>query len=598
MKAYQLKITLKNSHPPIWRRCLVPQGLTFSQLAVVLNISMGWSGSHLSGFDFPKQAIDVTENNEFFEGFTPFDRESIEADKSCIDTYVEGEPWFTYTYDFGDDWEHKVVVEKVLEDYTANYPTVIKYKGDCPPDDCGGIYAFSEFLREEDDDAADSEMLESVSEQMNEYCLEDVNEDLKNFCFLNMDRVEKRNVAEIYEDLMNGKFGFFAKAGKRKANHLKAVQPGGENTELAWAGAEQVLEDLVKRLKRETASKGKFVRVNEPLPQALGHYGKADLLDIAKSWSLEVKKSFSKKMIIENLTQKMLEPGVLEKYFLCLSDLEMASLQRTQAAQAYYVSTPTDDFYALYNAGYIFQDEDGSIYLSKEVADFYGTLKDPAFQEKRERQQWLLSCINAANVLYGITPFSVLTAMFNRHGKFSIEQDELVFHLQDIPLIYQSFALRQDGICADELQNNAEAILQMQDEEEYYLPSRTEVLMLRENPVVTDPNAFNNLVDFLQDTFGKKEAALAMSDEIWHLLAYGMMPSDIHDFLQLNSQSMKMTKAKDSLFLEKINLLGWHTRTLMHRGFTPEEIFQRKAEKAPKKNQGNNVVYLKNHQKK
>ena len=595
MKAYQLKITLKNSHPPIWRRCVVPQGLTFSQLSVVLNITMGWSGSHLSGFDFPKQGIDVTENNEFFEGFMPFDRESIEADKSCIDTYIEGEPWFTYTYDFGDDWVHKVVVEKVLEEYEANYPTVIKYKGNCPPEDCGGIYAFSEFLCEDDEDnAADSEMLEAGSD----YCLEDVNEDLENFCFLNMARVEKRNVAEIYEDLMNGKFGFFAKQARRKAASLKAAQPDGANSELAWAGGEQALANLAKRLKREIASTDKFVRVNEPLLQALGHYEKADLLEIMKRWSLEIKKSFSKKTIIENLTQKMLEPGVLEKHFLCLSDFEMESLQRALAGQAHYVSTPTDDFYALYNAGYIFQGEDGTIYLSKEVADFYETVDQPAFQEKRERQQWLLSCINAANVLYGITPFSVLTEMYNKHGKFSIEQEALVPILQDIPLVYQAFVLWQGGICAEEIENNVEDILQMQGDEEYYLPSRAEIFLLRESPVVTEPEAFTNLVDFLEATFGKKEAALAMSREIRHLLAYGMMPSDIYDFLQLNSQSVKMTKTQDSLFLEKINLLGWHTRTLMQRGFTPEEIFQRKAKNAPKKNQGNNVVYLKNHQKK
>ena len=52
MKAYQLKVSIKNSHPPIWRRCIVPAGITFSQLGVLLNEIMGWSGSHLFSFEF------------------------------------------------------------------------------------------------------------------------------------------------------------------------------------------------------------------------------------------------------------------------------------------------------------------------------------------------------------------------------------------------------------------------------------------------------------------------------------------------------------------------------------------------------------------
>ena len=46
MKAYQMKIAIKNSHPPIWRRFIVPAGLSFSQLSIVLNGVMGWCGYH------------------------------------------------------------------------------------------------------------------------------------------------------------------------------------------------------------------------------------------------------------------------------------------------------------------------------------------------------------------------------------------------------------------------------------------------------------------------------------------------------------------------------------------------------------------------
>ena len=64
MKAYQVKIMIKNSHPPIWRRCIIPSDFTFSQLSVVLNMIMGWSGSHLSDYEFRKQRISISEESE------------------------------------------------------------------------------------------------------------------------------------------------------------------------------------------------------------------------------------------------------------------------------------------------------------------------------------------------------------------------------------------------------------------------------------------------------------------------------------------------------------------------------------------------------
>ena len=64
MKAYQVKITVKGSHPPIWRRCIIPAGITFSQLAVLFNEIMGWKGYHLFAFQFHDLGICVEEIDE------------------------------------------------------------------------------------------------------------------------------------------------------------------------------------------------------------------------------------------------------------------------------------------------------------------------------------------------------------------------------------------------------------------------------------------------------------------------------------------------------------------------------------------------------
>ena len=136
MKAYQVKITVKGSHPPIWRRCIIPAGITFSQLAVLFNEIMGWKGYHLFAFQFHDLGICVEEIDE---DYADMDYDLEEATETLIDPYMEHVKWFTYCYDFGDDWEHRIDIESVITDCEYTHPVVLKAKGACPFEECGGI---------------------------------------------------------------------------------------------------------------------------------------------------------------------------------------------------------------------------------------------------------------------------------------------------------------------------------------------------------------------------------------------------------------------------------------------------------------------------
>lgn len=146
MKAYQFKIAIKNSKPPIWRRCIVPAGITFSELSEIFVDVMGWNGCHLSKFEFKNLRLIILDNCREFIDFNSYMYDYLESSETIIDEFVEDNSWFTYTYDFGDEWQHRVTVEKVIENYEYNYPLVIKYKGDCPIEDCGGILGYYHIL--------------------------------------------------------------------------------------------------------------------------------------------------------------------------------------------------------------------------------------------------------------------------------------------------------------------------------------------------------------------------------------------------------------------------------------------------------------------
>ncbi len=157
---YQLKVTLKGSKPPIWRRIQVSSQTTLGQFHEILQTVMGWYDCHLHQFSIG--GIDYGQPHPDL-GFG----QDIRNEKSVpLSRVVPGEKFkFDYTYDFGDGWEHQIVVEKVLPpDPEVQYPVCLKGKRNCPPEDCGGIWGYAELLEvlTESDHPDHSEMLEWV----------------------------------------------------------------------------------------------------------------------------------------------------------------------------------------------------------------------------------------------------------------------------------------------------------------------------------------------------------------------------------------------------------------------------------------------------
>lgn len=137
---YQIKITLRYLRPPIWRRVLVPAEMTFADLHDVIQLTMGWGNSHLHEFTVEKRAIGMAELQDEFE---------LENERKVhLQDVVTGEKFrFRYQYDFGDNWEHDILVEKISPpDPTLKLPHCVKGKRACPPDDVGGVWGFADFV--------------------------------------------------------------------------------------------------------------------------------------------------------------------------------------------------------------------------------------------------------------------------------------------------------------------------------------------------------------------------------------------------------------------------------------------------------------------
>lgn len=137
----QFKITLSRSRPPIWRRVLVPEGLSLSGLHDVIQEVMGWTDSHLHGFHRNGERFGIPDPD--FDG----ERVVDECTVTIKDFGLSLKDRLGYIYDFGDGWEHMLTVEKVLKTGAYQTPVCLKGARSCPPEDCGGAWGYENLLK-------------------------------------------------------------------------------------------------------------------------------------------------------------------------------------------------------------------------------------------------------------------------------------------------------------------------------------------------------------------------------------------------------------------------------------------------------------------
>ena len=141
---YQLKVTLRYTKPPIWRRLLVPAGFTLEDLHAVVQAAMGWDDSHLHEFRIGQKRFGKPDRSDGFTGPS-----AVASERTAHVFMVLGKVGAKalYTYDFGDSWEHAIAVEKVLPpEPGVAYPICVGGKLQGPPEDCGGIPGYYNLL--------------------------------------------------------------------------------------------------------------------------------------------------------------------------------------------------------------------------------------------------------------------------------------------------------------------------------------------------------------------------------------------------------------------------------------------------------------------
>ncbi len=182
---YQLKVALRGAKPPIWRRIQVPGEATLLQLHQIIQACMDWEDIHLHQFLIDRTPYSIPDSDDSWQTRKPKD----EAKFTLHDLDRKIQPHFDYIYDFGDNWVHRISVEKILPPGEGKpYPVLLTGRRAGPPEDIGGIHHYMHILKVIS--APGSEEHEEIANWLN-------------FDFFDPAQFDKEDIAGINETLNN-----------------------------------------------------------------------------------------------------------------------------------------------------------------------------------------------------------------------------------------------------------------------------------------------------------------------------------------------------------------------------------------------------------
>lgn len=532
---YQLKITIKNSHPPIWRRILVPSHITFFDLDDIIEAAFGWQHDHMFAFDFR----DVGEE---FIG-TPIRGEEDTA-SACIDEWMREGRSFLYTYDFGDDWVHTVKVEKVIE-YDKRYPQVMKSKGPNMIEDCGGIWGFYDCMEE-----AEPFDLEALNAKF-----------------------QKWNLEEIYP--------------KHSRRRRKSADIGQEFDEWdmvqkVFAGllsndkeSQEQLEEWMQFMQKQEEEIQKSIPPVESLEDVFLCYTKNDLKEIAQMYGFTGYNKFKKKELAQWLKNHLLDTAVMKKVLLEASE---ASFQLFESAVEKNGISMTGELverhpllvtYGGFHQGLEFYQ------VPDDVKEKYKKICTPEFrQECIARQKFMVYC-DAALYLYGVIPIEKFVEIYNSYEDADMKPEEAEDRIWNYIKHGEAYVLKDGFFMEAELEeeNMFRYVLQEQEPYSYYIPENKEEFLVYGECGCQEPDESTDFfLKYIQKKLHKKAPEDLM---IYYEIQDGIrMNEDVEELisvlLEFDCRISSDKQIKDAM--NQILRLGRYIRKWDYKGHTNAEI--------------------------
>ena len=484
---YQLKITIRGSKPPIWRRVIVPEHIAFCDLDDIIEKIFGWTHGHLYEFFIKDWGMRITG--------APLMEEDDNAEE-CIDSWMKVGSEIFYTYDFGDNWEHLIKIEKIVE-YEQRYPVVLKSKGPNMIEDCGGIWGFYDCIEE-----AEPFDMEAVNEEFRSWVLP-IAEPLEELMGLFEDEDDDFELDGFIDDIEDDFFDF---------ENDEEVEPEWETNFRATVSSFVHEDNYVRHTYGDLQS----------LEEVYAQFTKEDLVEVAKAHEFRGYSKFGKLRLIEWLVAKLLDKEYFQDYILHADIEEIQVFEDAIERNGIYLSEEML-YRSLFLSSYGgFLPYYNFYHVPKDVQEKYKEYMTDEIRAKREISQYFYDVCHSAIYLYGVISISELTNIYNRYAKVTSSEIELWEKVQGLISRDDIFALRDDYLMDERLIEDGlyMEVLKMQEKIERYIPEEKEVFLSFGREGVQEPDSDTKF--FLE--YIMKEANLDYSRAI---LAFYLMQEAI-----------------------------------------------------------------------
>lgn len=547
---YQLKITIKGSHPPIWRRVIVPGKIDFQDLDNIIEDLFGWTHGHLYEF------CDKTSGRRFQPSDDEYFWETESVENLIDDCFIKGEKW-TYTYDFGDDWVHDILIEDVVP-YKERYAKVIKSKGPYMIEDCGGLWGF----------------YDSYIDEAEPFDIEIANHQLKQFPIEAKESVQIGEDYEYFDDPETDWGEFEEDSFEQHMKNMLRENP------------EEVLQQYFSELQSTRNMTETWIEENKKslsrdfyLKDVYSNYTKDNLKMIAQMNGFSGYSKLKKSELADWLVEKMLDEHHMADIMedIVLEEDELIQLILNQPEGIWIMESLLEQsfFLSCYGA---FSYEASAVRIPRDVREMYQKINTPECQKRRIEKDKVSKYCNSAVELYGVVPISEVAVIYRHYtgNDISVKQIKKIAleNAKDNRVTVRGGYLVHMNIDDED----KELILEDQKDYSYYIPDTEEEFLIYGN---ADEDTIDQLDEVKFSKWLEEELNLDVVRGFTltkHILLYIKLnyeDEELMEILDLMIESMGIpdlsTKQKRKV-KKKMSELCRNTRLYSYSGHTLNEI--------------------------
>ncbi len=571
MKAYQIKAIVKKSKPPVWSRCLIPAGITFSQLAVVLNEIFSLDMTEDFEYEFYQRRLQLREKKEK-DLFQPSFHYSLqEASTTYIDDYLEEEKWFSFFS--GREKSFRLEIERIVLESEYDSPMVVKAKGseqDITTVNMSLQQKYSITYSEQPTYQLFRDLVMNISE--GKYGLTVMLEPISKKD--NLRQSADSLLCQFVENVMGNlekqpEYQEFLRTGNR------TDEINDELLQIVEAARNDFKEKIHKNYNVEMFSakdkKGIYLR------ELLTLYSKPDLKDYAKDLHLRGYSAWSIAELTDRIATELLKESVMRKRMSTLTDQQMALFEKVLASEDGFQPENAKQWYDVYRIDeldYVYVDKNDEIRMPIDVKEAYQKINVSDFHKTRKQIVWLLKCLEMVRLLYAVAPLHIVMKMYKKRPGYRITMGEIKNYFEQIPQDDNPCGIVGDKVVDKSvLEDDMYLVLERnQGDKAFYIPTYKEIEDCVEHGYPSQNPSYKKLVDFFEDKMRlDKRGSLELIQEIYIKIAFGY---DMHDVMEYLND-MEIAFPTEGVMREFVGLfmeLNNNTRMVINRGHMPNEM--------------------------